>query len=925
MPAPDPAAPTVSVIGQDPLAGFTADGITLERLLRDGVQSRTYVGRRGDGLAVQVWIAGDHLGRDAAFLERLRQEAGHLANLRHVHVEVCLGHRTWTGPDGRSLAVLVEEASAGVTLGDLARHEALPVRDVLRLFHQVAAGLGAAHRMGIVHGDITPEAVLVTAGGMAKLRSFALGVSGYIAERADRSLIGTPDCMAPEVGRGQQPSSLSDLYAIGASLFTVLTGDAPYPAVTALETIHLHATVPTPDLAASHAEFAALAPLIGRLMAKDPAQRWIDLDDLARDLLVLSGQIPGELRCRAWSGRRPQPLASLVQSALAGRQEQPASLSPPPAPPPVRERSTGGTTTISRNSSEVFRNPELFKPSGLTPAGGLPVLPLAPGSEPPPRLQPRIGEGAAPYPSSPLSSPPRSPSYLSRLAALPTSPVSTPPVTTTVTLRRPRRWIARLLLLVVAVAAGWAIVVSVGPAPSEAPRVVEVTRPVERQRPGGDQVSIRVAEIVELGMRDPSSALARAAELRRTHPQADLALLPVALRLEVEGPASGAFRVMQNGTPVAMTNGSLCRMRGQPLSLRITAEGFRPVEIEVPSSPADELIQTVVMLNEPRWAMAPFAPTWVRLLPAGSDVLLASDRKVVLISANDGVERRRLDSGSSPLLPENPVWASVLSLKDGRIRLGVVGGLCVAAAFPGLEAATEVHRGTASVLALKELPLTLRLGEDGMFLVERDGPGFVLAADNRVRRLWSRPLKSAMTPWLAGHGDQLLVVGERQVQRFSQEGEETASWPLPAPRSAEPLTVGAAGVLLPTLDGLFHLEVDLRRVAGVAGPVGGVVEGGGLVVAANGRGLMAWRIAEGGLEPAWVRPDLIPADRRLVHLSIGGDQVVAVDDVGVMRVFARGDGAPVRILRSGSPLLAPPLVVGGMIVVVLAPGVVAAF
>src|ERR1043165_5926844 len=116
--------------------------------------------------------------------------------------------------------------------------------------------------------------------------------------------------MAPEVGHGQQPSSLSDLYAIGAALVTVLTGDAPFAGATALETIHLHATAPTPDLAASHAEFAALAPLVARLMAKDPAQRWIDVDDLARDLLLLSSQVPGELRCRPWAGRRPQALAA---------------------------------------------------------------------------------------------------------------------------------------------------------------------------------------------------------------------------------------------------------------------------------------------------------------------------------------------------------------------------------------------------------------------------------------------------------------------------------------------------------------------------------------------------------------------------------------------------------------------------------------
>jgi serine/threonine protein kinase len=204
----------------DPLLGFTAEGITLESMLRDAASSRTYLGRTVDGQAVQVWVMAAHLANDVAFLARLHQEAQQLVTLRHVHVETCLGQRTWSGPDGRPLVVLLSECSAGVALADLAPREPLPVRDVLRVFQQACAGLAAAHRMGIVHGDVTPDAILVTTGGAAKLRAFALGVSGFSAESVGHRLIGSPDFMAPEVGRGQQPSSLSDLYAIGAVLLT---------------------------------------------------------------------------------------------------------------------------------------------------------------------------------------------------------------------------------------------------------------------------------------------------------------------------------------------------------------------------------------------------------------------------------------------------------------------------------------------------------------------------------------------------------------------------------------------------------------------------------------------------------------------------------------------------------------------------------
>lgn len=319
------------------------------------------------------------------------------------------------------MQVLLSNASPGIALSDLIRRDRLSVGDVLRLFQQVCDGLAAAHRMGIVHGDITPEAILVTPGGTAKLRGFALGATGYSADCIEHNVTGAPEFMAPEVCRGQHPSSLSDVYSVGAVLVTILTGEVPFPARTALEYIHLHITAPVPDLAVSHPEFAALAPVIRRMMAKEPAPRWIGMEDLARELLVLSGQIPKELRCRAPSDQRQQPLSSLVQSALASVSGMPETAER--SGPSSSATATGSTTTISRKSTEFFRNPDLFKPTGLTPSGGLPVLSDSSSAQPTTRavrsvataknLRPAASTGdAAPDSTAPSSSP--------RAAPLPT-------------------------------------------------------------------------------------------------------------------------------------------------------------------------------------------------------------------------------------------------------------------------------------------------------------------------------------------------------------------------------------------------------------------------------------------------------------------------------------------------------------------------
>ena len=97
------------------------------------------------------------------------------------------------------MQVLLSNASPGIALSDLIRRDRLSVGDVLRLFQQVCDGLAAAHRMGIVHGDITPEAILVTPGGTAKLRGFALGATGYSADYIEHNVTGAPEFMAPEV------------------------------------------------------------------------------------------------------------------------------------------------------------------------------------------------------------------------------------------------------------------------------------------------------------------------------------------------------------------------------------------------------------------------------------------------------------------------------------------------------------------------------------------------------------------------------------------------------------------------------------------------------------------------------------------------------------------------------------------------------
>jgi hypothetical protein len=439
-----------------------------------------------------------------------------------------------------------------------------------------------------------------------------------------------------------------------------------------------------------------------------------------------------------------------------------------------------------------------------------------------------------------------------------------------------------------------------------------------------------IAAIASLGRQDPATALRQAQALRDEHPTARLPGLPLPLRLVVIGPPEQAVRVTSRGLPLVLSPGLvLCRIPGQWLDLRVSADGFQAQEIAIQEGPAGgEQVQVVTLLNQARWSLPAFSPTWVRLFRGAGGVVVASDRKIVLIADGDGQERARLDHALLGDLPEQGLtWAAAQPGPAATLQFGVTGGLYLEAGIGDTFSDVRVlHRGQASVLKAVRLPLSLRLGEDGIFALERTAFGMALVADSQQRRLWSRPLAGRMVPWFSAEGDHLLVVGDRQVQRISQEGEEQATAPLPGARTGEPLAVPGAGVLIPTDAGLVAIAKPGAAPGLVAwatpGVVTALVAGAGQLTCAGPQAISSYRIGDQGAQPLWSQPAAVAIEHRIVHLVDGGDVVIAVEDGGVMRAFRQADGTAARTVRPGVPLLAAPVAVPGGWVVVEAPGVV---
>ncbi|MEV0570602.1 serine/threonine-protein kinase [Dactylosporangium sp. NPDC050588] len=230
------------------------------------------------GMSV-VWRARDEvLGRPVAVKHlaaaadprsrrRIQDEARAAALLSHPHIAAVYDF----GHDADGAPFVVMELVEGESLEDrLVRTGGpLEVAESLRIAGQLASALAAVHERGLVHHDVKPANVMLTAGG-PKLVDF--GVSAIAGNEPDQ-LIGTPAYLAPERIRGVPPSPATDVYALGLVLYRMLTGALPWPVTTTEELLHAHRKLPPAPLPASLTLPAGVADALRRCLAKAPGNR----------------------------------------------------------------------------------------------------------------------------------------------------------------------------------------------------------------------------------------------------------------------------------------------------------------------------------------------------------------------------------------------------------------------------------------------------------------------------------------------------------------------------------------------------------------------------------------------------------------------------------------------------------------------------
>lgn len=255
----------------------------------------------GAGTFAQVYLARDlQLDRRVA-LKVFRKdcpvtpstvlaEARSAAALNHPNVSTI-----YAVDDTAGLPIIAMEYIAGQSLLNASRGKTLPTDELLNISRQIAAGMASAHDAGIVHGDLKPENIMISADGFVKILDFGLARRLHrvqsvntdettelgIAESGD-GLFGTPRYLSPEQTLGEPASFASDVFALGIVLFELATGRAAFEEGNVLQVLNRIRNLDRDAMAAEAG--APFTGLLQSMLIADPTDRTITMRQIVDEI-----------------------------------------------------------------------------------------------------------------------------------------------------------------------------------------------------------------------------------------------------------------------------------------------------------------------------------------------------------------------------------------------------------------------------------------------------------------------------------------------------------------------------------------------------------------------------------------------------------------------------------------------------------------